>query len=134
MRRYHSLTFFQQGRRKLPSMTPRKLPRKLLLIIYKAHSHYSLRNSIPVTSKINGCRKNIWRWLRKCCTSKFLQVINAYFSHLQVRFAYINTYQVFLSAAKAIAMLNTCCSIARVRNRQRSKTHNCFSSFFHSFL
>ena len=59
-------------------------------------------------------------------------VINAYIFHLKVPFAYINTYQVFLSVAKAIAMVNTSCSIARVRNRSRSKTQNCF--FFLYFL
>ena len=55
--------------------------------------------------------------------------INVYISHLQIRFAYINTYRVFLSAANAIAIVSTCCSIVRVRNRSMAKTLNSFYSF-----
>ena len=42
---------------------------------------------------------------------------------------YINTYQVFLSIANSITIVNTCSSIARVWNCSTSKTQNS-SSFF----
>ena len=60
-------------------------------------------------------------------------MIHTYISHLQLHFAYINTNQVFLSAAKAIAMLNTCCTLAGVQNHSLSK-HRIVLSFFLSFF
>ena len=47
---------------------------------------------------------------------------------------YYYTYQVVLSAANAIGIVNTYCTNARVRNRSTSKTQNCFSSFLSEIL
>ena len=56
-------------------------------------------------------------------------VFNAYISHEQVHFAFINTYHVFLNTTNTIGIANTYCSIARVQNRSTSKMQNCFSFF-----
>ena len=42
----------------------------------------------------------------------------------------IHFYQIFLNIVNAIGIVNTYCSIVRVRNHLISKTQNCFSSFF----
>ena len=80
--------------------------------------------STALISKVGSMLKWLLHWIY--C------VINVYIPHLQAHFTYINIYQVFLSAAKAIAMLNTNCSIARVRNRSRMNMQNFF--FFLFFL
>ena len=55
--------------------------------------------------------------------------------HLQDRFANTNTYQVFLSAAKAIAMLDTCCRSPEFETVRGWKSRIVFLlSFLLSFL
>ena len=62
-------------------------------------------------------------------------VINTYISHLEVRFAYINTYQVFLSAVKAVAVGSSEFKPLEVKNTKLFLFLASFlSAFFLSFF
>ena len=60
--------------------------------------------------------------------------INKYIFHKQVYFACIEPFQVFLSFAKSIVIVNTCYSIVRLQKRSPSKMRNSSSCFLLTFL
>ena len=56
--------------------------------------------------------------------------INAYISHKPDHFAYIKTYQVFLSVANTIEVVSTCSRSLEIETTQCPKRKICFYSFF----
>ena len=83
---------------------------KLYIYIYinKTQNDHIIKRGMRLISRVGLITK--WLPYSMCYN------LHAYISHKQVYFAYINTYQVFLSIGNSIGIVNTCSSITRVWN------------------
>ena len=97
---------------------------------------YSIAKFIMVAVSSNAVLRLISRVgsISKWPLQSIYYSLHAYISRKQVHFAYIKTYQVFLSIASSIEIVSTCSSITGVRNHSMFKTQNLSSSFFLPFF
>ena len=93
------------------------------------HEHIFLYNSFSCICIYGGKYKH-FTWLWPILLLHPRTDLHTYISYKQVHFTYMKTYQVFLSIANSIGIVNTYSSIGRVQNHLISKMQKLSFSFF----